>query len=248
MPHVSAPACTDAGTTVHLGAAVPGLAAETALATWDAVCRPGVPLHWAALGTGSGPGRGPDAVRAAAAARVAGAGGLVLGRLDLAAGTRSFGALLSDAHRHLEWYGVDGFLLVRCPTDRAALPEVRRLTTTLRALRSGAHLVLGQGTHPHPGYVETADQLVTFAGAWSAYRWSQVEPWTADYPVRRFCHLVYGVPRGHLDEALRIARWQGAGSVFLTDHTVTRDSRSPWSRLPGYWDDFVSRIGTGVSE
>ncbi|MFF3749678.1 spherulation-specific family 4 protein [Streptomyces sp. NPDC002018] len=137
----------------------------------------------------------------------------------------------------------------------------------------GGHLVLGHGTHPHPGYAEAADQLVTFSGPWTDYRWSQAAEWTADHPPERFVHLVHGVPRGHLDEAMRIARWQGAGTIFFTDHRGRPDrggpgerNRGAWERgergehrtrtghdgpfasLPGYWDEIVSRVGPGVSE
>ena len=118
--------------------------------------------------------------------------------------------------------------------------------TTLRAIRDNAHIVLGHGTHPHPGYAENADQVVTVSGSWSDYRWSQVAEWTADYPP--FCHLVHGVPGPHLEEALRIARWQGAATIWFTDRTDRGGRVDPWETMPGYWDEIVSRIGTGVSE
>ena len=129
---------------------------------------------------------------------------------------------------------------------------MRRTTDTLRALRDGAHLVFGHGTHPYPGYAEAADQLITYTGPWTDYRWSQVAEWTADYPPERFCHLVHGVPRTHLEEALRIARWQGAGTIYFTDR-VDRPRQGnghtdPFETLPGYWDEIVSRIGPGISE
>jgi len=152
------------------------------------------------------------------------------------------------ARRHLDWYKADGFVLDRCPTERAALSDVRRTADELRALRDGAHIVLGHGTHPHPGYAEIADQLVTFSGPWTEYRWSQVAEWTADYPPERFCHFVHGVPRGHLEEALRIARWQGAATIYFTDRSDQGGTVDPWETMPGYWDEIVSRIGTGVSE
>src|SRR5690606_19727922 len=126
----------------------------------------------------------------------------------------------------LDWYGVDGFYLGRCPSDRSRLVETARTVTTLRALcaqqrhhqgrgglraagpaeageavRPRAVLVLGHGTHPHPGYAELGDQLVTFSGSWTEYRWSQAAEWTADHPPERFCHLVHGVPQLHIDEA-----------------------------------------------
>ncbi|SDC63885.1 spherulation-specific family 4 protein [Streptomyces prasinopilosus] len=252
------PAATDdsgpgfgTGTAAGTGFGVPGLAHPLlAPAEWNALTRPGGAglLHWVVLDVADGPGVQPDPSCLEAVGRLRNAGVRVLGRLDAAHGLRDFGGLFSDAHRFTDWYRADGFLLDRCPADRAALPAVRRAVRTLRAIRDGAHIVLGHGTHPHPGHADIADQLVTFCGPWSDYRWSQVAEWTVDHPPERFCHLVHGVPRPHLEEALRVARWQGAATVWFTDRT-DRDSRvGPWEPLPGYWDDIVSQVGTGVSE
>ncbi|MEV6651341.1 spherulation-specific family 4 protein [Streptomyces sp. NPDC051219] len=250
MPHLTRTgarsSATDAGS---LGFGIPGYAHPlVAPVEWAELTRPGAPLHWAVLNVANGPGTRPDPHCLEAAGKLRNAGTRVLGHLDMAHGTRSFGELLSDAHRFLDWYQVDGFCLDRCPTERAALPEVRRTTSTLRSLLKGGHLVLGHGTHPYAGYAETADQLVTFAGPWSEYRWSQVAEWTADHPPERFCHFVHGVPRTHLEEAMRIARWQGAGTIYFTDRSDRGGTADPWEALPGYWDEIVSRIGPGVSE
>ncbi|RFU84921.1 phage tail protein [Streptomyces triticagri] len=233
----------------RLGFGIPGFAHPlVAPAEWAELTRPQTPLHWTVLNVANGPGSRPDPHCLAAAGRLRNGGGRVLGSIDMAHGTRSFGELVSDAHRYLDWYKADGFYMDRCPTERTALPEVRRITTTLRALRDGAHLVLGHGSHPYQGYIEAADQLVTFAGPWSAYRWSQAAEWTGDHPAERFCHFVHSVPRGHLDEALRIARWQGASTIYFTDRTDRGGQVDPWEAMPGYWDEIVSRIGPGVSE
>ncbi|GAA0663281.1 spherulation-specific family 4 protein [Streptomyces thermocarboxydovorans] len=245
--------CTDFRT----GFGIPGIAHPlVAPAEWKALTTPGAPLHWVVLDVADGPGAQPDPHCLDAAGRLRNAGVRVLGRLDSAHGDRGFGQVIADAHRYLDWYEVDGFLLDRCPADALRLYEMRRTTAALRVLRDDAHIVLGHGIHPHPGYADIADQLVTFSGPWSDYRWSQVAEWTADLPPERFCHFVHGVPRPHLEEALRIARWQGAATIYFTDHTdrTGRGGRSetwetnPWEVLPGYWDEIVSRIGTGVSE
>lgn len=54
--------------------------------------------------------------------------------------------------------------------------------------------------------------------------------------------------RGHLDEALRITRWHGAATFYFTDRTDRGGTVDPWETMPGYWDEIVSRLGTGVSE
>lgn len=290
MPHVMTPGGRFRAPTARLGAmgfGVPGWAHPMlAPVEWAALARPGLPLHWAVLDVAGGPGTRPDATCLAATARLRDAGVTVLGHLAMWDGTRSFGELVSDAHRYLDWYGVDGFYLARCPGGPAQLEETARTAATLRALcaqqrryqdrygpvrddgprpggpapspglagggagpaaRPRPQLVFAHGTHPHPGYADLADQLVTFSGCWTEYRWSQAAEWTADHPPERFCHLVHGVPRMHIDEALRVARWQGAGTVWFTDHSA-KDGHNPWEALPGYWDELVSRFGPGVSE
>ncbi|NKI40042.1 spherulation-specific family 4 protein [Streptomyces physcomitrii] len=259
MPHLISPRAAAATAPSGVGIGVPGLAHPLlAPAEWAELTRPGTPVDWVVLNAGHGPGERPDPHCLAAAGRLRKAGVRVLGHLDLTYGARPFGEVVTEAHRYLDWYLADGFLLDRCPTERAALPEVRRTVATLRALaaagREGpgrsptAHVVLGHGGHPYPGYAESGDQLITFEGPWSDYRWSQAAEWTADYPPERFCHLVHSLPAGHLEEALRIARWQGAGTVCFTDRTERGSAAAPWETMPGYWDAFVSHGGTGVSE
>ncbi|AVH95599.1 hypothetical protein GCM10010497_03500 [Streptomyces cinereoruber] len=248
MSHLTGTTAT--GAVQALGVGVPGYAHPLlAPVEWAELTRPGTPLHWAVLNVADGPGSRPDPHCLEAAGKLRAAGVRVLGHLDAAHGSRPFGELVTDAHRFLDWYKVDGYYLDRCPADRADLAGVRRVCATLETVLGGeAHLVLGHGTHPHPGYAETADQLVTFSGAWSDYRWSQVAEWTAEYAETKFVHLVHGVPRTHLDEALRIARWQGAGTIFFTDRPGRPGQTDPFHSLPGYWDEIVSRIGPGVSE
>jgi hypothetical protein len=249
MPYLTRTKAGSASTDVRTRLGVPGYAHPLlAPAEWAELTRPGTPVHWAVLDIADGPGVRPDPHCLQTASRLRTAGVRVLGRLDTTYGARPFGDVISDAHRFLEWYRVDGFLLDRSPTERGALPEIRRTVTTLRALADSPHIVLGHGIHPYPGYAESADQLVTFCGPWSDYRWSQAAEWTAEYPPERFCHFVHGVPRGHLDEALRIARWQGAATIWFTDRTDRGGQEDPWEAMPGYWDEIVSRIGTGVSE
>jgi hypothetical protein len=244
VPGVSGPARQAAALG---GLGVPAYADPlTAPDEWAELARPGTPLHWVVLNVSGSPGTRADPGYAHAAGRLREAGVRVLGRLDMAYGARTLGELIGDAQHYLDWYRVDGFYLDRAPADRALLAACRRVTGTLGEL-SGAgdgrggdrHLVLGHGTHPHPGYAEAADQLVTFNGRWSDYRWSETPQWTADCPPEKFCHLVHGVPRPHLETALRIARWQGAGSVFVTDRDGIAGT-DPFEGLPTYWRDLAS--------
>ncbi|MFJ1596726.1 spherulation-specific family 4 protein [Streptomyces sp. NPDC088261] len=259
----------------RLGLGVPGYAHPLlARAEWAGLTRPGTPLHWAVLNVADGPGSRPDPHCLEAAGRLRNAGVRVLGHLDLAYGERSFGEIVAEAHDYTDWYRVGGFYLDRCPTTASDLTDVRLMTATLEVVlesgpgglgdggsgggsggesgggpgggSGGGHIVLAHGTHPHPGYAEIAGQLVTFSGPWDRYRWSQAAEWTADHPPERFVHLVHGVPRTHLDEAMRVARWQGAGTIFFTDRGDGTGGNDPFAALPGYWDEIVSRVGPGI--
>jgi|GEM_PF-1636466 hypothetical protein len=221
---------------------------------WAELARPGAPLDWVAFhvpfhpacDVAGGPGSRPDPLYTEALARVRETGVPLLGRLDTVYGTRPHGALVADAARYAEWYGVDGFYLDRAPTLRSAAPGCRRTVETLRELLPGpGRVVLAPGAHPFPGYAEFADQLVTFRGPWPRYRWSEVPEWTASYPSSTFVHLVHGLPSTHLEAALRIARWQGAATVCVTDRT-DRDGGDPWAGLAGYWDEAVRALAPGA--
>ncbi|WP_443072344.1 spherulation-specific family 4 protein [Streptomyces sp. RPT161] len=232
MPHLTSGA-------MLAGFGVP-MRATAATAEWVELAQTGAPLHWVVVDLVDGPGRRRDPRYAEVVTRLRDAGVRVLGRLNTAYGGRTFAQLVGDAHHFMDWYGITGFYLDRAPTDRDWLPECRRVAATLHAMADGAdsHLVLGHGIHPYPGYAEAADQLVTYLGPWTRYRWSQAPPWTAEHPPERFCHLVHSVPRPHLETAMRIARWQGAATVHFTDQDGA-GGVDPWREPPSYWDEAV---------
>jgi len=209
---------------------------------WAELARPGAPVHWVAVDAPAAPGDRPDPLLVQAVSALHDAGVRVLGRLDTAHGTRPLREAAAAAERLAARYRVDGFHLDRAPAGRDRLPALLRLTAHLRGLPGGGHLVLDHGTHPDPGYADAADQLVTYRGPWRDYRWSQAPPWTAGHPPERFCHLVHGVPRPHLETALRIARWQGAATVYLTDRSGVRGT-DPFDGLPAFWAEMSGMIG-----
>ncbi|MEW2418255.1 spherulation-specific family 4 protein [Streptomyces sp. NPDC046866] len=192
---------------------------------WELLIRAADRLHSVVLNPASGPGEAPDERFAAVARRLCDAGVPVLGYADTDYGRRPHAAVVQDLLRYRDWYGADGAFLDQASPEPALLGHYGRLAVAARA--AGARtLVLNHGVHPHPGYAELADLLVTFEGPWDAYRDAVVPSWTADHPAHRFCHLVYAVPPGA--PAAELARERGAAVHCAVPGTGAH----PWGTLP----------------
>ncbi|MFE1414464.1 spherulation-specific family 4 protein [Streptomyces sp. NPDC058746] len=193
---------------------------------WERLVRCAGLLHSVVLNPDSGPGEAPDERFALVAGRLREAGVPVLGYVDTDYGRRPHAAVVQELLRHRDWYATDGAFLDQVCAGPEQLAHYGRLSVAARA--AGARtLVLNHGVHPHPGYAELADLLVTFEGPWDAYRDATDAPaWTADHPAGRFCHLVYAVPPGA--PAAELAAQRGAGV-----HCAVRGTGPhPWGTLP----------------
>ncbi|MYX74102.1 spherulation-specific family 4 protein [Streptomyces sp. BpilaLS-43] len=184
-------------------------------------------IYGVVLNPASGPGPAPDPAFVSAAGALRAAGVHVFGYVDTDYGERPPQDIAQEAARHRDWYGTDGCFLDRSPSGPAELPACRRLVRQIR--RSGVPLVaLNPGVHPAPGYLRTADLVVTFEGHWSTYVSAFSRPrWAARQPAGRLCHLVYGVPPALIPLAVRTARERGAG----VSGPVTGELPNPWSEL-----------------
>ncbi|WP_030206363.1 spherulation-specific family 4 protein [Streptomyces sp. NRRL S-87] len=192
---------------------------------WAALVRCADRLRAVVLNPASGPGPAADEHFLAVTHRLRDAGVPVLGYADTDYGRRPHRDVVADLLRYRDWYGTDGAFLDQAAAEGEFLPHYRRLAVAARA--AGARtLVLNHGAHPHPGYVELADLLVTFEGPWDAYQDAEVPEWTGAHPPEHFCHLVYGVPPGA--PAAQLARSRGAAVHCAVPGTGTH----PWSSLP----------------
>ncbi|MGW1767480.1 spherulation-specific family 4 protein [Streptomyces sp. NPDC002073] len=192
---------------------------------WEAVIRSADRLYAVVLNPDSGPGAAPDERFAAVSERLRAADVPVLGYTDTDYGRRPHPDVVQDLLRYRDWYGADGAFLDQAAAERELLPHYRRLSVAARA--AGARtVVLNHGAHPHPGFAELADLLVTFEGPWDAYQEAVVPEWTAGHPAERFCHLVYAVPAGAPTAELALAR---RAAVHCA---VPGAGTHPWGTLP----------------
>ncbi|WP_455361715.1 spherulation-specific family 4 protein [Streptomyces sp. SYSU K21746] len=192
---------------------------------WEAVIRSAARLFGVVLNPASGPGTAPDPAFAAVARRLRSAGVRLLGYADTDYARRPHPAVVQDLVRHRDWYGTDGVFLDQVSAEPELLPHYGRLTVAARAA-GAATVVLNHGVHPHPGYLDLADVLVTFEGPWDAYEPDVVPQWTAAHPPERFCHLVYAVPPGAPAAALAADR---GAAVHCA---VPGGGAHPWGTLP----------------
>ncbi|MFJ8311483.1 MULTISPECIES: spherulation-specific family 4 protein [unclassified Streptomyces] len=197
-------------------------------AAWRLLAEAAAGLYAVVLNTADGPGDAPDPAFTGPVGALRAAGVRVLGYVDLDYGARPLACVLRDVRRHRDWYRADGCFLDRAPADRTGLPLVRRVARAARRC-GAATVVLNPGVHPAPGYLRTADLVVTFEGPWTTYVSSFTRPgWTDRQPPERLCHLVYGVPQALTALALRTARERGAGVCCV----VERGLPNPWAALP----------------
>jgi hypothetical protein len=138
----------------------------------------------------SGPGVRPDPDYRWAITHAQADGARVLGYVATTFGARHSAAVLAEAKRYREWYGVDGIFLDEVAHGQAQLPYYAGLS---RRLRGEGVLVLNPGTVPARGYFKLADVVVTFEGPFADYasRLAQAPPWLRDVPADRIAHLVY---------------------------------------------------------
>jgi Spherulation-specific family 4 len=138
----------------------------------------------------SGPGEQPDADYRRAIQHAQARGARVLGYVATTFGARDSAAVLADAERYRDWYGVDGIFLDEVAHGDAQLPYYAALS---RGLRGDGELVLNPGTVPARGYFDLAELVVTYEGPFADYatRLAQAPGWLAGVGANRTAHLVY---------------------------------------------------------
>ncbi|WP_225446777.1 spherulation-specific family 4 protein [Streptacidiphilus sp. PB12-B1b] len=174
----------------------------------------------------SGPGPEPEPEFAAVAARLRSAGVPLLGYVDSDYGRRHHREVVADIARHRDWYGVDGVFLDQAASGLDSLPHYRRLAVAARSLDAAA-VVFNPGVHPHPGFAEVADLVITFEGEWEQYRALRTPPWTESFPAQRFGHLVHGTPAALCSAVAELARLRHAAVSYATPGT----GANPWGVL-----------------
>ncbi len=193
---------------------------------WARVAANAGALAGLVLNPHSGPGSAVEPEFAAAAERLRAAGVPLFGYVDTAYGCRQHREVVADIERHRDWYDVDGVFLDQVGSGPELLPHYRRLAVAARSL-DAARVALNPGVHPHPGFAEAADLLITFEGSWEQYRELRIPAWTAGFPAQRFGHLVHGTPVDRCAAVPDMARRRHAAVSYATPGS----GPNPWGVL-----------------
>jgi hypothetical protein len=151
----------------------------------------------------------------------------LLGYVDTDYGRRPERMVRADVARYRSWYPVTGIFLDQVASQAPLLAWYDRIVTQARTL-GATTIVLNHGVYPDPRYGGLADALVTFEGAWSAYRRLSAPDWAREHAPERFWHLVYRTPDRLLAAALRRAAACHVATVYVTE----RAQPNPWDALP----------------
>jgi hypothetical protein len=194
---------------------------------WQWLAENAARIRLVILNVASGPGTEPQDVFRTAVDLLHRAGVGVAGYVDTGYGRRDAGAVLAEAGRYQDWYGVAGVCFDQVAAGTEDLGYYAGVAAGARAM--GAEVVFfNHGTHPAPEYARHADLLGTFEGTWPAYQRLRIPDWTRRWPPSTFYHVVHSVPAARIPAAWRVAASQHAGAVYITE----RGGPNPYDCLP----------------
>jgi Spherulation-specific family 4 len=210
-------------------------------ADWAWLCRsrPRPPADVVVINPDSGIGRRADTGYGAVVKRLREVGVTVAGYVDTAYGRRLAEHVIDEALAYRSVYELDAIFLDQVSADRSGLTYYQHLSTRLAAAHM--HLILNPGTAPVPEYLDLADVVVTFEGAWETYR--ALSPTPALRGARAATwHLVHSTPPEQQEQVLQRVYRHRADLVYITDAMMP----NPWDRLPTRWSSLLEpRLGSG---
>jgi hypothetical protein len=170
------------------------------------------------INVANGPGDRLDSTYLQAVRRLQAHGVTLSGYVDLCYGERPPREVVADAVTWIRRYGIAASFLDCAPSDPAHLGWTQQVVLSLRWAGVGL-IVANHGICPAPGYLTTADLVLTFEGTWTDYLDQAPTHDTAPPPSPRLGHLIHGLPiepeprAAALTHVIARARRHGVGWV-----------------------------------
>ena len=187
---------------------------------------------------------------------------------------RALAIVYAEIDKFFAFYGdagLAGIFIDEVDGSAGSIPYYQAIRNYLDT-KPARFLVLNPGTNVDEGFLNIADVICTFEGAYSTYLTYAPSAYCVNYDARRFCHLVHTCDaQAKADIAFNLAQSNNAGYVFITDGvedfpwnplsswqtelvakvTATNNSPETYADVPGlvheYSADHVTKSGTAVS-
>lgn len=209
---------------------------------WDELDTANPSVGIAVMNPATGPGTQVDLAYASAVVAAQARGIKVLGYVDTSYGRRDIKQVETDIANYYQWYNVSGIMLDEASTKPGDLDYYAYLSSYIKHGAPGSLVALNQGTASDEGYMNVADVIITFGGAFQDYVSNYAAPaWTTNYPAGRFWNVVYGAQTNdQMRMAVRLSRQRNVGWVYITSEGLP----NPWGALPSdqYFNDEISAL------
>jgi hypothetical protein len=205
---------------------------------WDNSIAGANPVQFMIADPASGPGRTRDANYTSVIARARAAGIRVMGYVDTDYARRSQSSMRADITTWKTLYNVTDIFFDQTASSPASLAYYQAIADVVHAT-PGALTMLNPGINVDERYLQMADILNIFEGSSADYAAWAPAAWVANYPAKRFSHLIYGVPdAASMTTVLNQALTRQAGYVYITSDVLP----NPWDVLPPYWTTEIAQI------
>ncbi|TWT75579.1 Spherulation-specific family 4 [Posidoniimonas polymericola] len=203
-----------------------------------------VPLT-AIMNPGSGPSNAQNGDYTSAVGSLRASGGRVIGYVSSSYANRPLQDVLDDIDKYANWYDIDGIFVDEMTNNAvpANLDFYQSVYDHVKSIDPAWEVMGNPGTATVEDYLTrpAADKLMVFESFGSSYLSHTPSAWNAAYDPSRFVNLLHQLDPNNtavMEQYVDVAVSRNVGGVYFTDDVLG----NPWDRLPGFWNDMVSKV------
>lgn len=152
-------------------------------------------------------------------------------------GPRPLATLRTEIENYYNWYRVQGIFLSETSENCNQQSYYQQLYGYIKTIiGTGAKIIIGSAVECLMNISPYNDVIaLDFYGTYAQYQSWSPEPWTTNYTLDHFWHLIHTTATDQLLPAITRSKNNRAGYVYITSDV----ERNPWDTLPAadYWHD-----------